>query len=67
VPVLPTPAGMRSNSASARRGLTGPMSARRRPVSRQRTPQEMSKPTPPADTTPPASASNAATPPIGKP
>lgn len=36
-------------------------------VSIVRTPQEMSKPTPPADTTPPSSGSKAATPPIGKP
>src|SRR5512139_734071 len=32
-----------------------------------RTPQEISNPTPPADTTPPCSASKAATPPIGNP
>src|SRR5271168_4151477 len=32
-----------------------------------RTPQEMSNPTPPAETTPPPSGSKAATPPIGKP
>jgi hypothetical protein len=31
------------------------------------TPHEMSNPTPPAETTPPFSASNAATPPMGKP
>jgi hypothetical protein len=32
-----------------------------------RTPQEISKPTPPAEITPSRSASKAATPPIGKP
>jgi hypothetical protein len=66
-PVLPTPAGMSANSASASRCCSGITSARVSPVCRQRTPQEMSKPTPPADTTPPSSASKAATPPIGKP
>jgi hypothetical protein len=45
----------------------GSMSASRMPVVRLRTPQEMSKPTPPAETTPPRSGSNAATPPMGKP
>ena len=33
----------------------------------RRTPQQMSKPTPPGDTTPPAATSVAATPPMGKP
>ena len=33
----------------------------------RRTPQEMSKPTPPGDTTPPRSTSVAATPPMGNP
>ena len=37
------------------------------PSASVRTPQEMSKPTPPAETTPPSSGSKAATPPIGKP
>jgi hypothetical protein len=52
---------------SARAFCTGITSARASPVWRQRTPQEMSKPTPPAETTPPSAGSNAATPPIGKP
>ena len=47
--------------------LHGQNVGNRRPVSIVRTPQEMSNPTPPAETTPPSSGSNAATPPIGKP
>ena len=52
-PELPTPAGMFAYSASASGSCTARMSARARPVCRQRTPHETSKPTPPADTTPP--------------
>ena len=52
-PVLPTPAGIWRNSESASAFCTGRMSATVRPVSMVRTPQEMSKPTPPAETTPP--------------
>ena len=66
-PLLPTPAGIWRNSESASDFCTGRMSATLSPVSIVRTPQEMSKPTPPADTTPPWSGSKAATPPIGKP
>ena len=52
-----------------RQAIAAPLQHRRifRPVSIVRTPHEMSNPTPPADTTPPSSGSNAATPPIGKP
>ena len=45
----------------------GSTAARWSPGGRARTPHEMSKPTPPAEITPPSSASKAATPPIGKP
>ena len=45
----------------------GSMSPSRKPLCRLRTPHETWKSTPPAEITPPASASNAATPPIGKP
>mgnify|MGYP006199546855 CR=1 FL=1 len=42
-------------------------SLRRMPVRTRRTPHEISNPTPPAEITPPASGSNAATPPMGNP
>ena len=66
-PWLPTPAGIPAAIASASLVFTGSSCAADMPVSNVRTPQEISNPTPPADTTPPLSASNAATPPIGKP
>jgi hypothetical protein len=58
---------MSRNSPSESFRATGSMSGARRLVRRQRMPQEMSKPTPPAEMMPPRSGSNAATPPIGKP
>ena len=66
-PCRPIPAGTAANSRSASVALCGSTAEAGRPVSIVRTPQEMSKPTPPADTTPPSVGSNAATPPIGKP
>ena len=66
-PVLPTPAGMARDNSSASRLSAGSMSLRFRPVFKERTPHEISNPTPPAETTPPSSASNAATPPMGNP
>jgi serine acetyltransferase len=46
---------------------TGMTSSRSRLAASRRTPQEISNPTPPGDTTPPAAGSVAATPPIGNP
>ena len=66
-PVLPSPAGTWASSASASRAWQARMSSAVTPVSKVRTPQETSKPTPPAEITPPSSGSKAATPPIGKP
>ena len=65
-PRLPTPAGIARKSASARSFFLGSTSARVSRVRRHRTPQEMSNPTPPAETTP-SSGSKAATPPTAKP
>jgi hypothetical protein len=66
-PVLPTPAGIARDSSWASGAFIASISGMVSPVCRVRTPQETSKPTPPADITPPSSGSNAATPPIGKP
>ena len=67
LPVLPTPGRDGAGQLIGERSLTaldvGPLQA----AQQVRTPQEMSKPTPPAETMPPWSGSNAATPPIGKP
>lgn len=52
-PLLPTPAGIWRDNESASDVCMGVMSATDRPVSIVRTPQEMSNPTPPAETTPP--------------
>ena len=49
------------------RPRTGSSSSRLSPAASSRTPQAMSKPTPPGETTPPRATSVAATPPIGKP
>ncbi len=66
-PWLPTPVGISAKSASASSACRASIAARLSPLGMQRTPQEMSKPTPPAETIPPWSGSKAATPPIGKP
>ena len=53
--------------SEARTSLTASTSGAASPVVSVRTPHEISKPTPPAETTPPCSAAKAATPPIGNP
>ena len=65
-PLVPTPAGTRSNSASTSSRMRGRTSSSVRSVSASRMPQLMSKPIPPGEMTP-VSTSIAATPPIGKP
>jgi hypothetical protein len=65
-PLLPTPAGIARKSVSASSFCRATTSSRARRVLRQRTPQEMSNPTPPAETMP-SSGSKAATPPTVKP
>ena len=65
--VRPRPPGIDGKRASAGSAFTAPTSRGWTPVGTARTPQGRPRPTPPAEITPPASASKAATPPIGKP
>ena len=68
MPWLPTPTGMWSKSDCASRSFTSATSFSMRLVRMTRTPQFMSKPTPPGDTTAVGSdMSNAATFPIANP
>ncbi|GIX61529.1 preprotein translocase subunit SecA [Babesia caballi] len=68
IPCEPTPTGMWSNMDCTSLSFTGSTSLRLRFVRMRRTPQLMSKPTPPGDTTALGSLiSNAATFPIEKP
>ena len=61
------PVGTRRSSSSINAGRPSRTSSSWRREVSIRAPQEMSKPTPPGETTPPRSTSVAATPPIGKP
>ena len=61
-PPSPTPAGILKKSSSARRPKSGEAVSNERLLRKVRIPQEISNPTPPAETTPPLSASKAATP-----
>ena len=68
IPCEPTPTGMWSNSDCASCSRRGETSASVRLVRSSRTPQLMSNPTPPGETTASGSAvSNAATLPMAKP
>lgn len=68
MPCEPTPTGMWSKSVWARSSFLSPTSASVRLVRSSRTPQLMSKPTPPGDTTASGSSmSKAATLPMAKP
>lgn len=67
-PAVPTPRGIARSSRSMTAGNRGCSSSRSSPSpTKSLTPHEISKPTPPGETTPSLSTSVAATPPIGKP
>ena len=66
-PREPTPHGTFRKSALIRSATRSRMSSWVRLLAMSRTPQLMSYPTPPGETTPPADGSVAATPPMGKP
>ena len=66
-PPRPAPRGIAAASWSITLPSTAASSSAARSAASRRTPQEMSKPTPPGEITPPAAMSVAATPPIGNP